>query len=406
MTTEIEKLKQERAGLIEKAKGVLDKAEGESRALNAEENEQFNKMHDDAQKLAERVSAMEKQKEVERSIAETTGEEVEKRQAKGEKADRDTMMEAARSFFAYGTIPQDVQEEWRALQAGNDTEGGFLVMPEQFVNRLIKAVDDAVYIRQRATVVQVPSAMSLGVPSLDADPDDADWTTELATGSEDSTMAFGKRQLYPHPFAKRIKVSNTWLRKAMLNPENLVLNRLAYKFAITEEKGFLTGSGANQPLGLFTASSQGISTSRDVSEGNTATSMTFDGLISALYSLKAPYRANADFLFHRDGLKQLAKLKDGEGQYIWRASVVEGRPDTVLGRPMTDSEYVPNTFATGQYVGLVGDMSHYVIADAMDLQIQRLAELYAETNQTGFIGRKETDGMPDLEEAFARIKLA
>jgi hypothetical protein len=47
-----------------------------------------------------------------------------------------------------------------------------------------------------------------GAPSLDADPSDADWTTELATtGNEDTSMAFGKRQPAPSPLAKRIKIS-------------------------------------------------------------------------------------------------------------------------------------------------------------------------------------------------------
>ena len=39
------------------------------------------------------------------------------------------------------------------------------------------------------------------------------------------------------------------------------------------------------------------------------------------------------------------------------------------------------------------------------MMIQRLNELYARTNQVGFIGRLETDGMPVLGEAFARVKL-
>jgi hypothetical protein len=30
-------------------------------------------------------------------------------------------------------------------------------------------------------------------------------------------------------------------------------------------------------------------------------------------------------------------------------------------------------------------------------------ELYAETNQVGYIGRMEVDGMPVLEEAFSRL---
>ena len=33
-------------------------------------------------------------------------------------------------------------------------------------------------------------------------------------------------------------------------------------------------------------------------------------------------------------------------------------------------------------------------------------ELYAESNQVGFIGRLECDGAPTLAEAFARVKLA
>ena len=45
-------------------------------------------------------------------------------------------------------------------------------------------------------------------------------------------------------------------------------------------------------------------------------------------------------------------------------------------------------------------------ADALYMQVQRLNELYAETNQVGFIGRLETDGAPVLEEAFVRLKLA
>ena len=73
---------------------------------------------------------------------------------------------------------------------------------------------------------------------------------------------------------------------------------------------------------------------------------------------------------------------------------------------MATSEWAPNTFTTGEYVGLLGDFSHYWIADALSMQIQRLNELYAETNQVGFIGRLETDGAPVLEEAFVRVKLA
>jgi predicted phage gp36 major capsid-like protein len=151
----------------------------------------------------------------------------------------------------------------------------------------------------------------------------------------------------------------------------------------------------------------GISTGRDVSTDNTTTNLTGDGLINAKFSLKAPYMASPSlrWIFHRLVVRNIRKLKDGNGQYLWAAGLT-GKPDTILEVPYVMSEYAPSTFTTGLYVGIIGDFSFYWIADSLNLQIQRLDELYAETNQVGFIGRSETDGMPVLEEAFARVKLA
>ena len=56
-------------------------------------------------------------------------------------------------------------------------------------------------------------------------------------------------------------------------------------------------------------------------------------------------------------------------------------------------------------MGILGDFSNYWIADSLALEMQRLVELYATTNQVALIGRMESDGMPVLEEAFVRVKL-
>jgi HK97 family phage major capsid protein len=78
----------------------------------------------------------------------------------------------------------------------------------------------------------------------------------------------------------------------------------------------------------------------------------------------------------------------------------------ILGTPVLVSEYAPNTFTSLLYVGLIGDLSHYWIAENMSLDIQRLVELGALTNQDYFIGRMSLDGMPVLEKAFVRVQLA
>ena len=404
----INELKQKRAQLIEDSRKVLEAAESEKRSLSSEDNAKFDAIHADVSQIDESIERAQKILNQERSAAQFAAQAVEQEaKATDKRSKEDLLVEAARSWIATGEVRDSkAAEEFRNLQVGSNIEGGYLVTPENFVSQLIKVIDDQTVVRGLATVIPVGMAQSIGAPSLDTDPDDADWTTELATGNEDNAMRFGKRKLTPHPFAKRIKISNELLRIGMMSPEALVLQRLGYKFAITEEKGFLTGTGSNQPLGLFTASSQGISTARDISSENTTTAMTFNGLKNAFYSIKSGYSDRGIWLFHRDGVKHLSKIKDNDGQYIWQQAVREGDHDMLLGRPVIMSEYVPNTFTTGLYVGMFGDFSHYWIADAHDLMMKRLEELYAETNQTGFIGRKSADGMPVLEEAFARITLA
>ncbi|CAM5626817.1 hypothetical protein SMICM304S_06794 [Streptomyces microflavus] len=44
-------------------------------------------------------------------------------------------------------------------------------------------------------------------PDEDIDLDDADWTSELETGNQDDGIRFGKRELRPHPLAKRVKLA-------------------------------------------------------------------------------------------------------------------------------------------------------------------------------------------------------
>ena len=101
----------------------------------------------------------------------------------------------------------------------------------------------------------------------------------------------------------------------------------------------------------------------------------------------------------------IRKLKTSDLQYIWQPGLTAGISNTILGKPYVLSEDVPNTYTSGLYVGMYGDFSKYWIIDTLNMQMQVLNELYAETNQIGYIGRYEGDGAPVLEEAFVRIKL-
>ena len=338
----------QRATLINQARSMVEKSNVEKRDFSTEEQTNYDAIFADIAKIDVKIDNLRKLGTVDTEERSTQAMRPEGTRDAAV-VDAEKQSRAMTAFMRTGAM----QPELRALQADSDVAGGFITTPQQFVNRLIKAVDNLVFIRQWATPNTVVSAQSLGLPYLANDPDDADWTSELGTGNLDSTMSFGKRELFPHALAKRIKVSNKLMR---LSPdvEALAISRLAYKFAVSFEKAAMTGSGANKPLGVFTASTDGISTGRDVSTDNTTTAFTVNGLKNAKYALKGAYWPTAKWLFHRDAVKMLAKLVDGQSRYLWQPSIQLGQPDMLEGLPLFTSEYAPNTFTTGLYVGMHG----------------------------------------------------
>lgn len=399
----LQELRDQRGNLVAQMRALVERGDANGKMTQEDEN-QFDKLFEEQNRLDASIKRHENLAELERQAASQLIQNPEAKKAN----QIHTAMDGFRGWLQFGNGYQGPgADQFKALQADQMTGGGYLVAPEEFVANLIQAIDDQTFIRKLATVYTLNGAHSLGFPALDNNPSDSDWTSELATGSEDTTMSVGKRELKPHPLAKRIKVSNRLLNLSTLPVEQIVMNKLAYKFAITEEKAFLTGNGSDQPLGLFTASTNGISTGRDIATDNTTTAMTLEGLKNAKYGLKGQYLPKAQWLFHRDGVKQISKIREGAGtgQFLWEPSNQAGEPDRLLGLPVNISEYVPNTFTTGLYVGMLGDFSQYWIADSLKMEMQKLVELYAESNTVGYIGRLETDGMPVLEEAFVRVKL-
>jgi len=401
-------LRRRRGVIIKDMRALADLAEAEGRELTAEEQDRYSRMESDQEKLRLEVEREERQAALDRELASFDREpsRMPGPAPDGKNNNNPRASEEYRAQFTDMLSRGYRPAEHRALQADSQIGGGYLVAPEQFINQLIEALRDQVFVRQVSTVIPVQKATSLGVPVLQARPDDADWTVELKTGSADTAMSFAKRELHPHPAAKRILVSTFLLNNAVLPVDQIVRDQLAYKFGITQEKAFLLGSGSGQPLGLFTASPNGIDTDRDVSTGNTTTAIGADGLISAKYALKGQYQRSARWIFYRDAVGAIRKLKDGDGQYLWQPGLVADKPDTILGLQFFMSEYAPNTFTTGKYAGILGDFSFYWIADSMEFSIQVLKELYAESNQIGYIGRMECDAQPVLPEAFVRVKLA
>lgn len=406
---EIRSLQDKLTNLTKDNRDLLAKTVEAGKEMNQEEWNQYNKRDDEITKLDEQLHKVQEFYDREERLSEPVGM-VETPQEKNTEPSEEFRAKAFDKLLVPKADRSGKQqltpEERAALQTDDLPGGGYNVVPERFMTELLKKIEDTTYMRSLCTNHVLLEAVSLGVPTLETAETDADWQGEVATVNASTNWVFGKRELSPHLSVKLVKASRNYVRNAAQPVADFVRDEFARLFGETEENAFLTGNSVQKPLGVFTASSEGISTSRDINTGNSTTAIVANNLFEVAYSLKEGYFNRSTWIAHRDWVKKVRLLKDDNGQYLWEPGIAGNRPATIVDRPYKMSEFAPNTFTASQYVAILGDFSYYWIVSALDLQIQVLNELYAATNQIGWIGRMEVDGMPVFEEAFARQQLA
>ncbi|HRU99936.1 MAG TPA: phage major capsid protein, partial [Ruminococcus sp.] len=212
---------------------------------------------------------------------------------------------------------------------------------------------------------------------------------------------FGQTTLSAYKLGTMIKISNELLHDSAFDLASYIAARFGVAMGNAEERAFFTGDGDKKPLGI-------LDETGGAELGVTAasqTAITFDEIFNLYYSLKSPYRRNAQFVCNETILLQLMKLKDKNDNYLWKPSLDIAKPDTILGRPIRTSSFMPG-IAKGERVLLFGDMKNYWVADRQNRTFRRLNELYARTDQVGFLTTQRVDGRLILPESVKVLKMA
>ena len=247
-------------------------AAGEPIPMGAEDTARFRGLMDAADDLEMRIRELETEKRDHDSALRRLDAAQERAQLRagdapplpGAATTRATAGDGRGAFMAYmARGPEQARQatdyaQLRALQVDSDTGGGYLIMPMSIHADLIREVDDALIMRQISMVQpRLAVGQSLLAAIDDDSMDEAAWTGELTEIPEDDLNPLGQRRLEPRRLAKRFKISNELLMAPGFNHEAYWLMRAARKLQEPQEKAFMTGTGANQPLGIFTAHSGG-----------------------------------------------------------------------------------------------------------------------------------------------------
>jgi HK97 family phage major capsid protein len=384
----IAQMREERAGLITAMREQNDKAVAESRDFTAEEAQEYGRREARFDELssiidrAERLAGLTVDPASTRAAAtpdaeeRTAGDDAESAEVR-----RATQTPEYRAAFAKYVRNQAGSVERRALAVARDTDGGFTV-PEEWSAKLIEAMAAYGAVRATSTILSTSTGVDIHVPKVE------DAMVSAQVGEEqpftESDDDYDEAILGAYKYGHIVKVSDELVQDSMFDIDAHVRARAARAVALKEGAKLAVGTGSNEPTGLLTAATVGVTAA-------SATTVTFDELIDLYFSVPAPYRNLGSWLMGDGLVKIAAKLKDSEGRYLWQPSLQAGTPDTFYGKPVRTDPFIVDP-AINAVTAVYGDLSGYWVRDAGGVVVKVLVEKYADTGQIGYRVHKRTDG--------------
>lgn len=282
---------------------------------------------------------------------------------------------AFRNYLRKNNAGSDI-EEIKALSAGSDPDGGYLVTPD-ISGRIVQLVNETSPMRQVAGIVTIGTDRLEGTRDLDEVT--TGWVAETEARTETDTPQIGQYAIPVHEQYAEPRATQRLLDDAMFNIEEWLAAKIADKFSRMENTAFVSGDGSGKPKGFLTyAAGVPDSTTFNVIEqvvsgaaGAFAASNPGDALINLVYSLKSIYRSNAVFMMKRATLAEVRKLKDADGNYIYSPDMQSKTGGTLFGFPVIEAEDMPALAADSLSIAFGDFHAGYQIVDRQGLHILR-----------------------------------
>ncbi|EEI46694.1 MULTISPECIES: phage major capsid protein [Proteus] len=330
-------LRQQKATLTEQMRSLLTKAETEKRSLSDDEAKSFDELRHQSESLNTEIARYEAMAEEERS---QTGKHV--------LGDNTVSNDELRHYVLTG--------ETRTLSTGVPADGGYTVIPELNKQIMQQLTDDSV-MRKICTIKTTHSneykqLVSVGGAKVNHG-EEGHARTETGTPKlEEVSIKLFPIYAYPKTTQEIIDFSDvdilSWLS-----------SEIGDTFVDTEEVDLVTGDGLKKAKGF-------LAYPREAKDDKTrafgklekleAMTLTADSLIDLKFKLRAKYRKNAVWVMNSNTAAKVQKLKNGNGDYIWRDRLQSGDPDTLLGLPvhylenMADDVIALGDFKRGYFI--------------------------------------------------------
>jgi HK97 family phage major capsid protein len=302
--------------------------------------------------------------------------------------------------------------ETRATQTVTSTgsAGGF-ALPEIIERQIARLSVDISPIRQIATVRTVGSPDYKEL--FDVNGAGFEWLGETDTRNQTNTPDLAEVAPTFGMASAKPQASEESLDDLFFDVESWLVSSAAEAIALGEGAAFVSGNGTKKPTGFLAGptpvttadSSRAFGTLQYIASGQAAALPTSaDVFYDLVYSLRARYRNNAQWVTSKLVLAALRKYKDTTNQYLWQPALTAGQPATFMGYGITEAEDMPAVGA-GAFSLAFGDFKEgYLIADRVGMRITR-----DEITTPGFVKfyvRKRVGGKLRNTQAIKLLKIA
>ena len=330
-------LRQQKAALTEQMRSLLNKAETESRSLTTDEAKSFDELRNQSESLNAEIARYEALADEERSLSG-------KPAGDNKKLGNDEL----RSYILTG--------ETRALSTGVPADGGYTVIPE-LNKQIMQQLTDESVMRQICTVKTIRSnefkqLVSAGGAAVNHGEEGQARTETAASKLHEVSIKLYPIYAYPKTTQEIIDFSDvdilSWLA-----------TEIGDTFTDTEETDLVKGDGEKKAKGFlsYPREAKGDKTRAfGKLEKLEIAALAADSLIDLKFKLRAKYRKNAVWVMNSNTAAKVQKLKNGNGDYIWRERLQAGDPDTLLGLPvyylenMADDVIALGDFKRGYFI--------------------------------------------------------
>ncbi len=312
------------------------------------------------------------------------------------------------ALFARTGSDAGIREIHAEMQSGNDVEGGYSVLP-QHSRSMMQKLHDGVTMRRLSRVETMESG-STWVEAFDVEETGAGWVGERESRPETDNPSLGELKIDLDELYALQTATQRLIDDSQFDIAGWLMSKVEEKFVRVENAGFLNGDGIKKPRGILSYDtsaddddSRAWGTIQTVNSGS-ASAVTADGLLDTLFKLRAPYRRGARFMMNSTTLRDVSKLKDGEGNYLFQPALTMGAMPTLIGYPVEVEENMPSVEAGANAVAFGNFSLAYTIVDRPG--VKWLRDPYTNKGKVSFYAYRRVGGGLSNSEALKFMKIS